>query len=205
MNKSRVEAFTDAVIAIILTIMILEFKTPESAKLSAILPQVPYLISYAVGYLFIGVAWYNHHYMFSKTRLITKEVYWTNNFWMFATSFIPVATAWVGENMNARGPEIFYAGCYVFWTLAYILLTHKLIKANEIINDEAAAQSLRDMKIYRVLTNWRVDLVLTLCWILVLMFIPAAQMVLVVGLIIFVGADFNEDSDRIFAERDNDI
>lgn len=68
MNKGRVEAFTDAVIAIILTIMILEFKVPESLNFSAIVEQVPYLISYAIGYLFIGTAWYNHHYMFAKNE-----------------------------------------------------------------------------------------------------------------------------------------
>lgn len=131
MNKGRVEAFTDAVLAIILTIMILEFKTPESFSISAILDQVPYLISYAIGYLFIGVAWYNHHYMFSKTRWISQNVYWANNFWMFATSFLPVATAWVGKGLNQQGPEIFYFMVYLLWSVAYFILSLMLVRANK--------------------------------------------------------------------------
>lgn len=131
MNKTRVEAFTDAVLAIILTIMILEFKTPESFELSAILDQIPYLISYAIGYLFIGVAWYNHHYMFSKTRWITQNVYWANNIWMFTTSFIPVATAWVGRGLNEQGPEIFYFIVFLLWSVAYFYLSNRLIRATK--------------------------------------------------------------------------
>lgn len=119
MNKARVEAFTDAIIAIILTIMILEFKVPSSTKLSAIIPELPFVLSYAIGYLFIGTAWYNHHYMFSKTKVVTQRVFWANIFWMFATSFLPVATTWIGEHINARGPQIFYAIIYTLWSFAY--------------------------------------------------------------------------------------
>lgn len=121
MKKERVEAFTDAVLAIILTIMILEFKTPESFAISAILDQVPYLISYAIGYLFIGVAWYNHHYMFAKTKWITQNVYWANNFWMFTTSFVPVATAWVGRGLMNRGRKSFTS--LSFWLGRSLIIT----------------------------------------------------------------------------------
>ncbi|KRN94771.1 hypothetical protein IV81_GL001048 [Pediococcus stilesii] len=73
MNKSRVEAFTDAVVAIIMTIMILEFKTPETDRWSGIIAEVPYLFAYIVSFIFIAVAWYNHHYMFSIAKRITKK------------------------------------------------------------------------------------------------------------------------------------
>ncbi|GAD16141.1 TMEM175 family protein [Lentilactobacillus otakiensis] len=198
MNKGRVEAFTDAVLAIILTIMILEFKTPESFAISAILDQVPYLISYAIGYLFIGVAWYNHHYMFSKTRWISRNVYWANNFWMFATSFLPVATAWVGKGLNQQGPETFYFLVYMLWSMAYFILSLMLVKANEKGHRPEAAQSIRSMVIYRFMSNWKWVGLQIIASIVVLIYFPALQMVIVSLLIIFVGARFNKDSDQLF-------
>ncbi|MEE8824223.1 hypothetical protein LASUN_18870 [Lentilactobacillus sunkii] len=198
MNKTRVEAFTDAVLAIILTIMILEFKTPESFKLSAILDQIPYLISYAIGYLFIGVAWYNHHYMFSQTRWITQNVYWANNIWMFTTSFIPVATAWVGRGLNEQGPEIFYFIVFLLWSVAYFYLSNRLIRANEKDHQPKAAEAIRSMVIYRYMSNWKLVSVQVIASVLVLKFMPALQMVIVTLMIIFVGARFNADSDKLF-------
>ncbi|WP_338214870.1 TMEM175 family protein [Companilactobacillus muriivasis] len=198
MNKSRVEAFTDAIIAIILTIMILEFKTPESSKLSAILPQVPYMISYAVGWLFIGIAWYNHHYMFSKAKVITRKVFWTNNFWMFTTSFIPVATAWVGRDLNVQGPEIFYAIVYFAWSLAYSILTYTIAKENERAGYDKISKSIREMKIYRAFTSWKFIGAAIIIWVLILIFMPALQMLLIAFQVLFVGGNFNEDSDKLF-------
>lgn len=198
MNKTRVEAFTDAVLAIILTIMILEFKTPESFELSAILDQIPYLISYAIGYLFIGVAWYNHHYMFSKTRWITRNVYWANNFWMFTTSFVPVATAWVGRGLNEQGPEIFYFIVFLLWSVAYFYLSNRLIRANQKDHQPKAAEAIRSMVIYRYMSNWKLVSVQVIASVLVLKFMPALQMVIVTLMIIFVGARFNADSDKLF-------
>ncbi|MFC6324280.1 TMEM175 family protein [Companilactobacillus baiquanensis] len=199
MNKSRVEAFTDAVIAIILTIMILEFKTPDSAKLSAIFPQIPYMISYAVGWLFIGIAWYNHHYMFTKTKVVTRKIFWINNTWMFTTSFIPVATAWIGRNLNAQGPEIFYAIVYFLWSLAYAYLTHAIAKANEEAGHTEIATSIRDMKIYRFLTNWKFVGAEIIVWVLILIFMPRLQMLLIAFQVIFVGGNVNQDSDKLFS------
>ncbi|WP_334329914.1 TMEM175 family protein [Companilactobacillus sp. HBUAS59699] len=198
MNKSRVEAFTDAVIAIILTIMILEFKTPESDKLTAILPQVPYMISYAVGWLFIGIAWYNHHYMFSKTKLVTRKIFWINNAWMFTTSFIPVATAWVGRSLNVQGPEIFYAIVYFLWSFAYALLTYMIARENELAGHHEIAASIRKMKIYRALTSWKFVGAELIVWILILIYLPALQMLLIAFQVLMVGGNVNEDSDKLF-------
>lgn len=198
MNKARVEAFTDAVLAIILTIMILEFKTPDSFQLSAILDQIPYLISYAIGYLFIGVAWYNHHYMFSKTRWITRNVYWANNFWMFTTSFVPVATAWVGRGLNEQGPEIFYFIVFLLWSIAYFYLSNRLIRANEKDHQPKAAEAIRSMVIYRYMSNWKLVSLQIILSAVVLKFMPALQMLIVTLMIIFIGARFNADSDQLF-------
>lgn len=198
MNKGRIEAFTDAVIAIILTIMILEFKVPESDKLSAIFPQIPYLISYAVGYLLIGVAWCNHHYMFSKVHVVTRQIFWINLVWLFTTSFVPMATAWISKDLNARGPEIFYAIIYFLWTMAYLVLTHKIIQSDEKYGYQESANDIKNMKVYRVFSKWYIILISCTVWILFIIFIPAAQLVSIIVMIVFFGASFNEDSDKLF-------
>ena len=198
MNKGRVEAFTDAIIAIILTIMILEFKVPESTNLSAIIPELPFVFAYAIGYFFIGTAWYNHHYMFSKTKVVTQRVFWANIFWMFTTSFLPVATAWIGEHINSRGPQIFYAIIYTLWSIAYGLLTYFIIDDNKKAGHLEVAKSISSMKIHRVMTSWKMNLIFYVALILVLIFMPALQLVLVLIQIIFAGSRFNKDSDKLF-------
>lgn len=120
MNKARVEAFTDAVVAIIMTIMVLEFKTPESPQWTAILHEGPYLFAFGVSFVFIAVAWYNHHYMFSLAERISKRVYWLNIAWLFAMSLLPVATAWAGRYLQARGPEYFYLLVFFLWSKTYL-------------------------------------------------------------------------------------
>ncbi|WP_318766535.1 TMEM175 family protein [Lactiplantibacillus carotarum] len=198
MNKARVEAFTDAIIAIILTIMILEFKVPSSTKLSAIIPELPFVLSYAIGYLFIGTAWYNHHYMFSKTKVVTQRVFWANIFWMFTTSFLPVATAWIGEHINSRGPQIFYAIIYTLWSFAYWLLSYYLVKDNQSTGHPEAAKSIASMKIYRYIGSWKYFIGHFGVLILVLIFMPALQLALVLAQILLIGSRFNQDSDKLF-------
>ncbi len=177
--------------------MILEFKTPESFQFSAIYSQIPYLISYAIGYLFIGVAWYNHHYMFAKTRWISRRVYWANNMWLFTTSFVPVATAWVGRGLNEQGPEIFYFIVFASWTAAYFFLSYQLVKANEKDHQPKAAAAIRSMVIYRYIANWKLDLLQGIVTVVALVYVPALQMVIVVLMIVFIGARFNKDSDHL--------
>ncbi len=197
LNKGRLEAFTDAVLAIILTIMILEFKVPESFQLSAMVDQLPYLISYAIGYLFIGTAWYNHHYMFTQTKHITQRIYWANNFWMFTTSFLPVATAWVGRGLNEQGPEIFYFIVYLAWSFAYAWLSRVLIVANRESGHEQVAENISHMLIYRYLSNWKIFVVQTAVVVVILIYVPALQMVVVTLQILLVGMRFNPDSDKL--------
>ena len=134
MNKGRVEAYTDAVVAIILTIMILEFKTPETPDWEGIFEQLPYFFAYIVSFVFIGVAWYNHHYMFSLAVRISKKVYWVNNLWLFSMSLIPVATSWVGKFPKSPSPEYLYLFVFTFWSLAYFWLSNSIRKTPEHIN-----------------------------------------------------------------------
>ncbi len=201
MNKTRVEAFTDAVLAIILTIMILEFKTPSSEQLGRILNQWPYLVSYAVGYLFIGVAWYNHHYLFEKTKLITKQIYWVNNFWLFSTSFLPVATAWTGRDLSAQGPEIFYTGVYVVWLFAYILLSYVIANTNAKLGHPEIAKDIRNMKVYQFTTKLKWVIPQIIIMILVLIYLPAIQLFLIALRMTVVSANTNSDSDRVAVNK----
>lgn len=152
MNKGRVEAFTDAVVAIILTIMVLEFKTPETAKWEGIIRQLPYFFAYIVSFLFVGVAWYNHHYMFTLSIRISKKVYWVNNVWLFSMSLLPVATGWVGEFPKYSGPEYLYLFVFVFWSLSYLWLSDSIRKTPEDMNT-AVSKKIERMPPFRFLKS----------------------------------------------------
>ncbi|GLB46177.1 membrane protein [Philodulcilactobacillus myokoensis] len=198
MNKSRIEAFTDAVIAIILTIMLLELKVPKSLHFSAIFQQLPYIFSYSVGYLYIGITWYNHHYMFSKAHWISNRIFAYNLLWMFITSFIPLATAWVGEGINARGPALFYAFIYLIWTISYMLLSHSIIESEIYLNHMNSAHSIQTMKTYRNLTNPKFVVIALIIWALILIFIPAVQLVAITIFVLAFGTSTNDDGDKMF-------
>lgn len=199
MNKARLEAFTDAILAIIATIMILEFKVPKSLAFTAIFNQFPYLISYAIGYLFIGSAWYNHYYLFTKAKRISRRVFWANNLWLFATSFLPVATAWVGSGIFARGPQTFYAIVVGFWTASYVLLAYTVIKSNP--EHPQVAYSIKQTPLLRYLTNWHTMGIQVVLQILALMFFPAFDLVLILYQVIFHGIPSNPDSDKLFSSK----
>ncbi|WP_179393885.1 TMEM175 family protein [Lacticaseibacillus absianus] len=195
MNRARVEAFTDAVVAIIMTIMVLEFKVPESPRLTAILAELPYLFAYLVSFLFIGVAWYNHHYMFARAQRISKRVYWVNNFWLFTMSLLPVATAWAGEYLSARGPEFFYLMVFFAWSVAYWGLTRALIADHR--GTPVAAQ-LASMPPYRFMNSWRL-LTFTLVLAVVVYFYPPACLIATLGELIYMALHTTADSDRVVA------
>jgi len=152
MNKGRVEAYTDAVIAIILTIMVLEFKTPETAQWEEITKQLPYFLAYIVSFVFIGVAWYNHHYMFTLASRITKKVYWVNNLWLFSMSLLPVATGWVGKFPQNANPEYFYLFIFTFWSLTYRWLSNALRKTSDHLNT-TVSQKIEKMLTFRFLNS----------------------------------------------------
>ena len=182
MNKARVEAFTDAVAAIIMTIMVLEFKTPESFEWSDILAQWPYLAAYCISFLFIAVAWYNHHYMFSIAHRITKRIYWANNFWLLTMSFIPVATAWAGQFLMERAPEYFYLLVFFLWSFAYWLLSKFMITELD-RTDTEAANRVRAMSAYRIMNGWRLYAGTAFAAICVWFFAPAGLIITLIELI----------------------
>lgn len=194
-NKARVEAFTDAVVAIIMTIMVLEFKTPESPQWTAILHEGPYLFAFGVSFLFIAVAWYNHHYMFSLADRISKRVYWLNIAWLFAMSLLPVATAWAGRYLQARAPEYFYLLVFFLWSKTYLYLSMALATDLDATNGEKAAR-IRRMPIFRFMQSWRLLTQTVVVGILIYFYPPSCLLVTSLELI-YMAIHTTPDSDKI--------
>ncbi|WHQ78322.1 TMEM175 family protein [Latilactobacillus curvatus] len=196
MNKGRLEAFSDAVIAIIVTIMILEFKTSETPEIKALLENGPYFFAYIITYVFVGVAWYNHYYMFSLTKRGTKRIYWLNNIWLLSMSFLPVATAWTGRFINERGPEYFYYVVHLIWLLAYFFLSDALANANREVAPERY-QKIKAMPIYSTITRpyfWVIQVIL----LVAIYFFPPIELIFVMVEIYMIGNRTDKESDQLF-------
>jgi TMEM175 potassium channel family protein len=127
MSKGRLEAFSDGVIAILITIMVLELGTPEGASLAALLPIIPTLLSYVLSFVFLGIYWNNHHHLFQAARSVDGRVLWANLHLLFWLSLVPFATAWMGENSFASLPVALYGAVQLLAALAYFILTRSLI------------------------------------------------------------------------------
>lgn len=127
MSKNRLEAFSDGVIAIIITIMVLELHVPEGSDLNALRPLIPVMLSYVLSFVFIGIYWNNHHHLFQAARQVNGPVLWANLHLLFWLSLIPFVTGWMGEHASAPWPVALYGG--VLWCagFAYFLLTRTLI------------------------------------------------------------------------------
>jgi uncharacterized membrane protein len=128
MDKGRLEAFSDGVIAIIITIMVLEIKVPhEAATLGALRPLIPVLLSYILSFVFLGIYWNNHHHLLQAVRHVNGRTLWANQHLLFWLSLIPFATAWMGENNFATWPVALYGIVMLFSAIAYTILTRTLI------------------------------------------------------------------------------
>jgi uncharacterized membrane protein len=127
MSKSRLEAFSDGVIAIIITIMVLELRAPHEATWSALFPLIPVALSYVLSFVFIAIYWNNHHHMFQAAHRVNGRVLWANAHLLFWLSLIPFVTAWMGENHFAPVPVAAYGGVLICAAIAYYILAHLLI------------------------------------------------------------------------------
>jgi len=127
MNTSRIEAFSDGVIAIIITIMVLELKVPHGADLTALMPLIPKFMSYVLSFLYVGIYWNNHHHMLHTTRQVTGSILWANLNLLFWLSMFPIVTDWVGENPAASVPTACYGIVLMLAAVAYWLLQRMII------------------------------------------------------------------------------
>jgi len=131
MNKSRLEAFSDGVLAIIITIMVLELKVPEEGDLAALAPLIPKLMSYILSFIYIGIYWNNHHHLWQAVKKVSGTVLWANLHLLFWLSLIPFVTGWMGENHFAKTPVLFYGIVLLMAAFAYYLMTLALLAAHE--------------------------------------------------------------------------
>jgi uncharacterized membrane protein len=122
MHKGRLEAFSDGVLAIIITIMVLELKAPLESSLDSLKPILPELLSYALSFVYLGIYWNNHHHMFQAAGRITGPILWANLHLLFWLSLVPFTTSWVGNTHFAPTPAAFYGGILLLSACAYYIL-----------------------------------------------------------------------------------
>ena len=127
MGKSRLEAFSDGVIAIIITIMVLELKVPRGEGIDALAPLIPVFLSYVLSFVYVGIYWNNHHHMLHTSRKVTGPMLWANLHLLFWLSLFPFATGWMGENHFAAAPSAFYGIVLLMAAVAYYLLQQLII------------------------------------------------------------------------------
>ncbi|MBV7391407.1 TMEM175 family protein [Enterococcus alishanensis] len=131
MTKARLEAFTDGVVAIVLTVLVLDIQIPDSPSLYSILNISNTLLAYTVSFIFVAVIWVNHHRMMQMAEKINYSVIWANIFWLFWLTLCPAVTSWVGRNPNRFWPEFFYVVVYMMWSFSYGVLSKRVVKAND--------------------------------------------------------------------------
>lgn len=126
MGKGRLEAFSDGVIAIIITIMVLELKVPHGDDLNALLPLWPVFFSYVLSFTNVAIYWNNHHHMLHAAQKVNGQVLWANVHLLFWLSLLPFATAWMGENHFSRTGIVVYGGVLLMCGVSYLILAIKL-------------------------------------------------------------------------------
>ena len=145
MKKGRLEAFSDGVIAIIITIMVLELKIPHGSDWEAIRPVVPVFFTYVLSFVYLGIYWNNHHHMLYVTERINGAILWANMHLLFWLSLVPFATGWMGENHFAPLPTAVYGGVLFAAGVAYVIL-QRLIIAEQGPHSKLKAAVGRDVK-----------------------------------------------------------
>ncbi|MBI3855285.1 MAG: DUF1211 domain-containing protein [Planctomycetes bacterium] len=145
MSKSRLEAFSDGVIAILITIMVLELKVPQGGGWEALRPLLPVFLTYALSYVFLGIYWNNHHHLLHAADRINGKVLWANLHLLFWLSLVPITTGWTGENPFAPLPAAVYGIVLFLAAIAYTILVKTLIAAQG-PDSRIAAASGKDVK-----------------------------------------------------------
>jgi uncharacterized membrane protein len=145
MKKARLEAFSDGVLAIIITIMVLELKVPHGATLAALAPMWPVFLSYVLSFVYVGIYWNNHHHLWHAAEHVTGGVLWANLLLLFWLSLVPFVTSWMGENHFAAVPVAIYGVVLLGAALSYFVMTRVLLASHQ--RDSLLAKALgRDRK-----------------------------------------------------------
>ena len=145
MGKGRLEAFSDGVLAIIITIMVLELKVPHGADLPALGPLIPVFLSYVLSFIYVGIYWSNHHHLLQAVKHVNGGALWANLHLLFWLSLIPFVTGWMGENHFAAWPVAAYGVVLLFAAVAYFILARILVANHG--RDSAIAKALgKDFK-----------------------------------------------------------
>ena len=145
MHKGRLEAFSDGVLAIIITIMVLELKVPHGDGLSALVPLIPVFLSYLLSFVYLAIYWNNHHHMFQTVQRVNGAILWANMHLLFWLSLVPFVTGWMGENHFAPLPCAFYGIILLMAALSYFILQYTIVAEHG--RDSLLAKALgRDIK-----------------------------------------------------------
>lgn len=180
MGKTRLEAFSDGVIAIIITIMVLEMKVPHGETVDVLLPLFPVFLSYILSFVYVGIYWNNHHHMLHTVNRVSGSVLWANLHLLFWLSLFPFATGWLGENHFAALPSALYGMVLLMAACAYFILQHAIIAAegeNSLLR--AAVGRDRKGKASMVLYVIAVIVAFWLTWVAQLIYIAVAIMWLI--------------------------
>src|ERR1700685_950063 len=129
MSNSRLEAFSDGVIAIIITIMVLELKVPHGDTVYSLVPLIPNFLSYVLSFIYVGIYWNNHHHMLHTAERVTGRILWANLHLLFWLSLFPITTAWIGDNHLAAAPSVLYGLVLLMAAIAYWILQQSIIAA----------------------------------------------------------------------------
>jgi uncharacterized membrane protein len=180
MKKTRLEAFSDGVIAIIITIMVLEMKVPHGETFDALIPLFPIFLSYILSFVYVGIYWNNHHHMLHTLNHVSGSVLWANLHLLFWLSLFPFATGWLGENHFAALPSALYGVVLLMAACAYFILQNAIIKAE---GDESLLKAAvgRDTKGKASMALYIIAVIMAfwLTWVSHLIYIAVAIMWLI--------------------------
>ena len=180
MDKGRLEAFSDGVLAIVITIMVLELKVPQTSELASLQSVLPTFLSYVLSYLYLGIYWNNHHHLLQAARRVNGRILWANLHLLFWLSLIPFVTGWMGENHFASMPVALYGIVLLASAIAYFILSLTLIahKDNQSVLLKALDKDLKG-KISMVFYIAAILLAFAASWISCALYVLAAAMWLI--------------------------
>jgi len=180
MKTSRLEAFSDGVLAIIITIMVLELKVPHGVELAALKPVLPVLLSYVLSFIYLGIYWNNHHHLFQATEEVSGGILWANLYLLFWLSLFPFTTAWMGENQLAAIPTAVYGVVLLMAAIAYYILERAIIakEGRESLVAQAVGKD-RKAKLSLLLYLAAIPLAFVISWVAAGLYVFAALLWLI--------------------------